>query len=187
MAGDREIAEPAQRLQGCAVATAGAQFEGLSIAAATRKQSAPASTIGRPFCTETRGRSLRRTFEGGGWVPGEAFDLARRPVAVPGAVHGGVFVQRIGHPLPHASGLHRLLGGIQGDVDIADRTPDNGAQDLREILEGQRGRDRSTYNSGPHGAPQHAGVDSRRPRYEARSASTTNLDTFDARCHHGLT
>jgi len=74
MAGDREIAEPAQRLQGCAVATAGAQFEGLSIAAATRKQSAPASTIGRPFCTETRGRSLRRTFEGGGWVPGEAFD-----------------------------------------------------------------------------------------------------------------
>jgi hypothetical protein len=30
-------------------------------------------------------------------------------------------------------------------------------------------------------------VDSRRPRYEARSALTTNLDTFDARCHHGLT
>ena len=139
MVGDREIAEPAQRLQGCAVAPAGAQFEGLSIAA-TRKQSAPASTIGRPFCTETRGRSLRRTFEGGGWVPSEAFDLVRRPVAVPGAVHGGVFVQRIGHPLPHASGLHRLLAGIQGDVDIADRTPDNGAQDLREILEGQRGR-----------------------------------------------
>ena len=55
MAGDREIAEPAQRLQGCAVATAGAQFEGLSIAAATRKQSAPTSTLGRPFCTEHAG------------------------------------------------------------------------------------------------------------------------------------
>ena len=186
MVGDREIAEPAQRLQGCAVAPAGAQFEGAEHR--SRPQAVSAHVDARASVLHrTRGRSLRRTFEGGGWVPGETFDLVRRPVAVPGAVRGGVLVQRIGHPLPHASGLHRLLGGIQGDVDIADRTPDNGAQDLREILEGQRGRDRSTYNSGPHGAPQHAGVDSRRPRYEARSALTTNLDTFDARCHHGLT
>ena len=139
MVGDREIAEPAQRLQGCAVAPAGAQFEGAEHR--SRPQAVSAHVDARASVLHrTRGRSLRRTFEGGGWVPGETFDLVRRPVAVPGAVRGGVLVQRIGHPLPHASGLHRLLGGIQGDVDIADRTPDNGAQDLREILEGQRGR-----------------------------------------------
>jgi hypothetical protein len=61
MVGDREIAEPAQRLQGCAVAPAGAQFEGAEHRsshpqAVSAHVDARASVLHR-----TRGRSLRRT------------------------------------------------------------------------------------------------------------------------------
>jgi hypothetical protein len=74
MVGDREIAEPAQRLQGCAVAPAGAQFEGAEHRS-SHPQAVSAHVDARAsVCTEHAGEVCGELLEGGGWVPGEAFD-----------------------------------------------------------------------------------------------------------------